>query len=145
MTAAPRASLLGFAILVSFAAITALPIFGIVLLSLQPEQVQLSGFEWPDRLHFENYARAFETAHFADYLRSSLIVSVAVVAGTVVVSTKKARPPTSTRERSPSAPTYASATAASPGKARRWWSGCGSPAGIAAASPTTSRSTPLGG
>ena len=75
------------AILVSFAAITVLPILGVVLLSLQPEQAQLSGFELPDRPHFENYARAFEVAHFASYLWSSLIVSVAVVVGTVVVST----------------------------------------------------------
>jgi raffinose/stachyose/melibiose transport system permease protein len=75
------------AILVSFAAITVLPILGVVLLSLQPEQAQLSGFELPDRLHFENYARAFAVAHFASYLQSSLIVSVAVVVGTVIVST----------------------------------------------------------
>jgi raffinose/stachyose/melibiose transport system permease protein len=73
--------------LMSFAAITVLPIVGIVILSLQPEEAQLSGLEWPDRLHFENYARAFEVAHFSDYLRSSLIVSGAVVVGTVVVST----------------------------------------------------------
>ena len=75
------------AILVSFATITVLPILGIVLLSLQPEQAQLSGFELPDRLHYENYARAFDAAHFASYLQSSLIVSVAVVVGTVIVST----------------------------------------------------------
>ena len=72
--------------LISFAAITVLPILGVVLLSLQPQEA-LSGFEWPDRLHFENYASAFEVAHFASYLKSSLIVSIAVVVGTVVVST----------------------------------------------------------
>jgi raffinose/stachyose/melibiose transport system permease protein len=75
------------AILLAFAAATVLPILGIVLLSLQPEQVVLSGFEWPDRLHFANYARAFEVAHFASYLASSLVVSIAVTAGTVIVST----------------------------------------------------------
>jgi raffinose/stachyose/melibiose transport system permease protein len=87
VTATPRAGAGSAAILVVFAAITVLPIFGIVLLSLQPEQVLLAGFEWPDRLHFENYARAFKTAHFDGYLTSSLIVSTAVVFGTVVVST----------------------------------------------------------
>ena len=87
MTAAPRTGTWSAAILISFAAITVLPILGIVLLSLQPEQAQLSGFELPDRLHFENYARAFDVAHFASYLQSSLIVSIAVVVGTVVVST----------------------------------------------------------
>jgi raffinose/stachyose/melibiose transport system permease protein len=87
VTAVPRTGILSAAVLVSFAVITVLPILGVVLLSLQPEQAQLSGFEWPDRLHFENYARAFDVAHFSSYLKSSLIVSVAVVAGTVVVST----------------------------------------------------------
>ena len=87
MTAAPRTGTWSTVVLISFAAITVLPILGVVLLSLQPEHAQLSGFELPDRLHFENYARAFEVAHFASYLQSSLIVSIAVVAGTVVVST----------------------------------------------------------
>ena len=87
VTAAPRTEAWNAAILISFAAITVLPIVGIVLLSLQPEHAPLSGFELPDRLHFENYARAFEVAHFGSYLKSSLIVSSAVVVGTVVVST----------------------------------------------------------
>ena len=87
MTASPRASVGSAAILVSFAVLTMLPILGIVLLSLQPEQSNLFGFEVSNRLHFENYTRAFEVAHFGSYLQSSLIVSVAVVVGTVVVST----------------------------------------------------------
>lgn len=87
MTAAPRTEAWNAVILVSFAVITVLPIVGIVLLSLQSGDGPVSGFELPDRLHFENYARAFEAAHFASYLKSSLIVSSAVVAGTVVVST----------------------------------------------------------
>lgn len=87
MTRAARTEYWSVALLAAFAAITLLPIAGIVLLSLQPEQAQLSGFEIPDRLHFENYARAWDVAHFGSYLRSSLVVSVAVVAGTVVVST----------------------------------------------------------
>ncbi len=88
MTAAPGTGKgLSVATLLVFAAITALPILGIVLLSLHSPDVPVSGFAWPDRLHFGNYARAFETAHFASYLASSLIVSSAVAAGTVVVST----------------------------------------------------------
>ena len=84
---APRSGAWNAALLISFAAVTVMPIVGIVLLSLQPEHGQMSGFELPDRLHFENYARAFEVAHFASYLKSSLIVSSAVVVGTVIVST----------------------------------------------------------
>ena len=86
MTTALRIRSCSTAMLILFAVITVLPILGVVLLSLQPEQA-LSGFEWPDRLHFENYTRAFEVAHFATYLKSSLIVSIAVVVGTVIVST----------------------------------------------------------
>ena len=87
MSASTRTGVLGPAVLVSFAVITVLPILGVVLLSLQPEQAQLTGFAWPDRLHLENYGRAFDAAHFGGYLASSLIVSIAVAAGTVVVST----------------------------------------------------------
>lgn len=87
MRAAARSAPWNFGILVAFAAITVLPIAGIVLLSLHPEPSQLSGFAWPERLYLGNYARAFEVAHFASYLQSSLIVSAAVVVGTVVVST----------------------------------------------------------
>jgi len=86
VSAVPRTGTWSAAILILFAAVTVLPILGVVLLSLQPPETQLSGFEWPDRLHFENYARAFEVAHFASYLQSSLIVSIAVVVGTVVVA-----------------------------------------------------------
>jgi raffinose/stachyose/melibiose transport system permease protein len=87
MTIARRGGVGSAAMLILFAAITVLPILGIVLLSLQPGEAQLAGFALPDRLHVENYARAFEVAHFSSYLQSSLIVSMAVAAGTVVVST----------------------------------------------------------
>lgn len=87
MTLARRPGIGSAAILMLAAGITVLPIVGILLLSLHPGDAQLAGFELPDRLHFENYARAFEVAHFAGYLQSSLVVSAAVAAGTVVVST----------------------------------------------------------
>lgn len=74
------------AILAPFALLTVLPILGVLLLSLQPQGAALSGFEWPDRLHAENYARAFEAAHFSTYLWASLVVSLAVVVGTTIVS-----------------------------------------------------------
>ena len=45
VTAVPRTGTWSAAILISFAAITVLPILGIVLLSLQPPETQLSGFE----------------------------------------------------------------------------------------------------
>ena len=86
MRRALRSSVLSTAILIPFALLTVLPIAGVVLLSLQSGDAPLAGFEWPDRLHVENYARAFETAHFSSYLTASFIVSIAVVAGTLFVS-----------------------------------------------------------
>lgn len=86
MRASTGDRVLGYAILVFFAALMVLPILGVILLSLHPADAQLSGFELPRSLHFESYAQAFRTAHFSSYLKSSLIVSSAVVAGTVIVS-----------------------------------------------------------
>ena len=48
MKAAPRTEAWNAAILISFAAITILPIVGIVLLSLQPGDAPLSGFDLPE-------------------------------------------------------------------------------------------------
>jgi raffinose/stachyose/melibiose transport system permease protein len=86
MNATGAEKLLGYAILVSFAAIMVLPILGVVILSLHAGNAQLSGFELPHTLHFDSYVRAFNTAHFSTYLKSSVIVSSAVVTGTVIVS-----------------------------------------------------------
>jgi raffinose/stachyose/melibiose transport system permease protein len=86
MRASAGEKALSYAILIGFAAIMVLPIVGVLILSLHPGNAQLSGFEWPHGLHFDSYARAFGTARFATYLKSSLIVSSAVVIGTVIVS-----------------------------------------------------------
>jgi raffinose/stachyose/melibiose transport system permease protein len=86
MRTAARNNLFGAALLIPFGLLTILPILGIVLLSLQPADALLSGIAWPDRLHLENYARAFGTAHFSSYLASSFIVAITATVGALVVS-----------------------------------------------------------
>ena len=68
-----------------FSLIALVPIGGIILTALQ-EQGSLSSFGQPDGLHFGNFADAWREGNFADYLRSSAIVVVAVVAFSTVFS-----------------------------------------------------------
>ena len=62
-----------------------MPIVGIILTALQ-EQGSLSSFGRLDGLHFGNFADAWREGNFADYLQSSAIVVVAVVAFSTVFS-----------------------------------------------------------
>jgi len=78
--------LVSYAILIFFAAVMVVPIAGVLILSLHPSGAEVSGFELPHGIHFDTYSKAFTTAHFSFYLRSSLVISFGVVAGTVVVS-----------------------------------------------------------
>jgi raffinose/stachyose/melibiose transport system permease protein len=78
--------IVAYAILIFFAAVMVVPIVGVVILSFHPTNAKVSGFELPHGLHFETYKQAFTTARFSSYLKSSVIISSAVVVGTVVVS-----------------------------------------------------------
>lgn len=77
---------IAYVVLVTAAVVTVLPIIGVLILSFHPTNAKVAGFELPDRLHFETYRTAWDTARFSTYLRSSVIISTAVVVGTVVVS-----------------------------------------------------------
>jgi raffinose/stachyose/melibiose transport system permease protein len=68
-----------------FSLIALVPIVGIIFTALQ-EQGSLSSFGQPDGLHFGNFADAWREGNFADYLKSSAIVVVAVVAFSTVFS-----------------------------------------------------------
>jgi len=68
-----------------FSLIALVPIVGIIFTALQ-QQGSLSSFGQPDGLHFGNFADAWREGNFADYLRSSAIVVVAVVAFSTVFS-----------------------------------------------------------
>jgi raffinose/stachyose/melibiose transport system permease protein len=74
-----------YAILGAFSLFALLPIVGIVLTALQ-SQGSLAAFGTFDGLHAGNFADAWRDGHFGTYLRSSAIVTVAVVAAAVVLS-----------------------------------------------------------
>ena len=74
-----------YALLIAFSFIALYPIGGIVLAALQ-RPGELSGFSIPTELHFSNFAEAWTQGHFATYLRSSVIVSVSVVAVATLLS-----------------------------------------------------------
>jgi raffinose/stachyose/melibiose transport system permease protein len=74
-----------YTILGFFALIALLPIAGIVLTALQKEGGGAS-FGTFDGLHVDNFRRAWEDGNFGQYLKSSVIVTAAVVALSTVVS-----------------------------------------------------------
>jgi raffinose/stachyose/melibiose transport system permease protein len=74
-----------YTILGFFALIALLPIVGIVLTALQKEGGGAS-FGTFDGLHVDNFRRAWDDGNFGQYLKSSVIVTVSVVALSTVVS-----------------------------------------------------------
>ena len=80
-----REQALNYAILLLFSLIALYPILGIVLTALAPPG-ELAGFGLPSSLHFENFSNAWDEGHFSTYLRSSVIVAVAVVGASTVLS-----------------------------------------------------------
>jgi len=69
---------MGYLILGTFSLIALLPVVGIVLTALQnPDHV--AAFGSFDGVHFENFKAAWQDGHFGTYLKSSAIVTVAVV------------------------------------------------------------------
>jgi raffinose/stachyose/melibiose transport system permease protein len=68
-----------------FSIVALAPIVGILVTAVQAPR-GLASFGEPDGLHLGNFSRAWEEGHFADYLKSSVIVAVSVVAGSTVLS-----------------------------------------------------------
>ena len=67
-----------YALLGVFSIIALVPIVGILLTALQ-EPGQVATFGQPNGLHVANFSKAWSDGHFAQYLRSSVIVVVCVV------------------------------------------------------------------
>jgi raffinose/stachyose/melibiose transport system permease protein len=74
-----------YAILGVFALIALLPIVGILFTALQQKGGGAT-FGTFDGLHFDNFKRAWQDGNFGQYLKSSLIVAVSVVALSTFVS-----------------------------------------------------------
>jgi raffinose/stachyose/melibiose transport system permease protein len=80
-----REQSLTYTLLGVFSLIALLPIVGIVFTALQQKGGGAS-FGSFDGLHFDNFKRAWQDGNFGTYLKSSVIVAVAVVALSTVVS-----------------------------------------------------------
>lgn len=76
-----------YAILVAFSLIALTPALGVLSTAFGDQQSLSTGFSWPRGLHWENFADAWVQGHFATYLRSSVLVTVAVVVASAVLST----------------------------------------------------------
>jgi raffinose/stachyose/melibiose transport system permease protein len=70
---------LGYVVLGVFSLIALVPIAGIVFTALQDPK-GIATFGTFDGFHFENFKTAWQDANFGQYLKSSVIVAVAVVA-----------------------------------------------------------------
>ena len=80
-----REQALTYTLLGVFSLIALVPIAGIVLTALQAPG-ELATFGEPSGFHPGNFATAWDEGHFSSYLRSSVIVAVAVVAASTLLS-----------------------------------------------------------
>ena len=80
-----REQALTYALLGVFSLIALVPIAGILLTALQAPG-EVASFGQPNGLHVGNFAKAWDDGHFSQYLRSSAIVAMSVVAISTVLS-----------------------------------------------------------
>lgn len=76
-----------YAILIVFSVIALVPVLGILSTALSSQASLSTGFSLPSGLHWGNFADAWSRGHFGAYLRSSVLVTVAVVVASAVLST----------------------------------------------------------
>jgi raffinose/stachyose/melibiose transport system permease protein len=77
---------LNYALLLVFTAIAVIPIIGILSNAFGSPGALTTGFGLPDHLTFESFRQAWRVGHFQTYLRSSVIVSAAVVTASCALS-----------------------------------------------------------
>ena len=80
-----REQALTYLLLGVFSLVALVPVAGIVLTALQTPG-ELATFGRPNGLHVGNFATAWDEGNFSQYLRSSVIVTVTVVAASTVLS-----------------------------------------------------------
>jgi raffinose/stachyose/melibiose transport system permease protein len=76
-----------YTILIVFSILAITPILQILFAAFESQTSLSTGFTVPTTFHWSNFVDAWTQGHFSAYLRSSLIVSVVVVAVSTVVST----------------------------------------------------------
>jgi raffinose/stachyose/melibiose transport system permease protein len=80
-----REKTLSYLVLTAFAVIALVPLLGVILTSVTPSGSG-SGFAIPDTVALQNFAAAWEQGHFSRYMLSSILVTVAVVVLSTVLS-----------------------------------------------------------
>jgi raffinose/stachyose/melibiose transport system permease protein len=81
-----RERIVAYAFLGFFSLLAVAPVLGVLSLALHSQDAQISGFDLPNGLHLDTFRNAWSVAHFSSYLRASVIVSLAVVTGSAVLS-----------------------------------------------------------
>jgi raffinose/stachyose/melibiose transport system permease protein len=74
-------------ILALFAVFALVPLFGVLMSSITPSKENSGGFAIPTSIDLHNYGAAWDRGNFSSYLLSSVVVTGAVVALTVVLAT----------------------------------------------------------
>lgn len=78
---------LTYVVLGLFTISAVLPLVGVLLNAVTPRDEATGGLRVPSRVVWGNFATAWEQGHFGSYMRSSVIVTLSVVAITVVLAT----------------------------------------------------------
>jgi raffinose/stachyose/melibiose transport system permease protein len=83
----PAELALTYGVLGVFSLVAVVPLLGVLLSALTPASDPQGGFRIPSRVELGNFAEAWSRGHFSSYMISSVLVTVCVVALTVVLST----------------------------------------------------------
>jgi raffinose/stachyose/melibiose transport system permease protein len=84
---APAELALTYGVLGVFSLVAVVPLLGVLLSAVTPASDPQGGFRVPSRVELGNFAEAWSRGHFSSYMVSSVVVTVCVVALTVVLST----------------------------------------------------------
>ncbi|KQM60968.1 MULTISPECIES: carbohydrate ABC transporter permease [unclassified Agreia] len=77
--------LVTYLVLVIFAAFALVPLLGVVITAVSPSS-STSGFRMPESIELGNFVEAWDRGHFAQYIMSSVIVTITVIVVTTVLS-----------------------------------------------------------
>ncbi len=80
-----REKTLSYIVLTAFAAIALVPLLGVILQAVTPSGSG-SGFVIPDTVALQNFVEAWERGRFSSYMLSSILVTVAVVVLSTILS-----------------------------------------------------------
>src|ERR671929_360035 len=86
MTVARRNALSGGALLLFVAALTLVPFASLFTTALHESGTYPSGLDWPSHPHWHNFVEAFHAANMGAIFTSSVLIVIAVVPVSVLIS-----------------------------------------------------------